>query len=95
MDKTGLICRECADEHYKRWQANNKNTLILPGNWCKMQFTDGENTEYMWVLVTLAEKGKFTGTLDNDPVFLTNVKCSDEISFVREDIYDYLKSTAG
>ena len=42
---------------------------------------EGTRSEYMWVKVTSINEINYdlTGTLDNDPLSITNVKCGDTI----------------
>jgi len=43
----------------------------------------------MWVNITeQINPQMYNGTLDNDPVTLTNIKCGDPVTFSRTDIED-------
>ena len=97
MTETGLIHAHCAEERRKQWQLDNKETGIVIGDFCQIQFDqiiDGLlESEHMWVHVAVVDNNKqeYTGLLDNDPTFITNVKCGDTITFKKEKIEQHLK----
>jgi len=46
--------------------------------------------ERMWVIVnSINEDGSYTGTLDNDPFHIKDLKAGDKVIFKREHIIDY------
>jgi hypothetical protein len=49
---------------------------------------DGFSGERMWVELTQINGVKFVGKLDNEPYYLKDLKCGDEISFGIENICD-------
>ena len=55
----------------------------------KKAFTDGENTEFMWVLVTAIENNRIYGTLGNEPVDVRGVKEGDNAIVDLDDINDW------
>jgi len=88
----GLIHSECAAERQRKFQATLGNKVIPVGNWAKIRFTDPADeslSEHMWVNITeQINPQMYNGTLDNDPVTLTNIKCGDPVTFSRTDIED-------
>lgn len=54
---------------------------ILPGEYVKLGFQEGENTERAWVEVKAIDGDQLTGTVDNDLVLMTTVKDGDKIDF--------------
>jgi uncharacterized protein YegJ (DUF2314 family) len=93
MDNNALrICEKCADSRHERWQQENKDLEIKPGMYVKLKFTQGEQSEHMWVKVTKClNHGKYRGTLDNDPVYLTRWKDKDPVTFTFEEIEQHLE----
>lgn len=96
-ENIGRIHAKCADDRLLNWQTNNNNkdTIINPGHFCKIKFTDtdiyGNIYEHMWVkVVTTKDNNEFTGILDNDPVSVTNVLSGDTIKFEFKDISELL-----
>jgi len=78
-----------------------KSTInkLEKGNFVKLIFDcDVENdkgwaAERMWVLITDVNNGSFKGTLDNDPDYIYDIKCGDEVAFefyhiIQTDIED-------
>lgn len=47
-----------------------------------------ETFEHMWVKVTGFDGRRLIGTLDNQPVFDTDVKLHDQVSLLRSEIED-------
>ena len=56
----------------------------------KKKFTDGDQTEYMWLIEPTYADGVFTGTLDNDPQLVTNVQIGQQYSVKETEIQDWL-----
>lgn len=65
--------------------------MHLPGSHVKIGFYTGELehpfcvVENMWVEVT----GPCVGVLDNDPCFLTDIQCGDEVRFEARHVLDF------
>lgn len=49
------------------------------------------STEHMWVKVLRVKKGKLEGTLDNDPIYITPLKCGDVVEVERSQIEEFLE----
>ena len=94
LENVGLMHKHCGDKRKQEWQDNNKDVKVQIGWHCKIAFTQGKETEHMWVLVLVVDNDKreYSGKLDNDPVVVTNVKFEDTVSFKYEDIEDLIKS---
>ena len=56
----------------------------------KMPFTDGANTEHMWVTPVTFDGKKFNGVVNNAPERLTNVKIGDQASANQSEISDWM-----
>lgn len=56
----------------------------------KVRFTNGENAEYIWVMVTGLEGETITGTLGNEPAYLTDLHDGDVVTFPRDDVIDWI-----
>ena len=56
----------------------------------KAPFTDGQETEYMWLIVTEINEETVTGTLDNEPVHLRNVDAGDIVTVTLDQVNDWL-----
>lgn len=87
-DNIVLICKECVEQVYP-----NKGKLTVDiGKFAKLKFTGERRAEYMWVRVIAANKRKeeYEGIVDNDPIFVTSVKCGDKVKFKKEDVFDVM-----
>jgi uncharacterized protein YegJ (DUF2314 family) len=56
----------------------------------KAPFTDGENTEFMWVHVTAIEGETIRGKLGNEPVGVKGIKLDDEVTVALKDLNDWM-----
>jgi uncharacterized protein YegJ (DUF2314 family) len=56
----------------------------------KAPFTDGTNTEFMWVSVTGIENDVIYGTLDSDPVNVTSVKADQRVKVQLSELNDWM-----
>jgi uncharacterized protein YegJ (DUF2314 family) len=56
----------------------------------KVAVTDNGQTEYFWLDGLTYANGVFSGTIDNDPELVKNVKMGQPINVKKEDIYDWL-----
>lgn len=56
----------------------------------KVEFTQGEDTEHMWVLPGNLDSGKYQGVLNNEPAYITNVKLGDNVKFGKSEISDWM-----
>lgn len=54
---------------------------LKPGQFVKVGFQEGENTERAWVEVKSIDGNHVTGLVNNDLVLMKTVKDGDEISF--------------
>jgi hypothetical protein len=67
---------------------------LKPGNCCKLifRFASSDLThpaaERMWVIIDEVNGGQFTGRLDNDPYYITDIKAGDAVDFGPEHIID-------
>lgn len=78
----GRIHPECAAERLADTQINLEEELEKAGHVKTVFSQEGQPTEHMWVEVILIdyEKRLVTGTLANDPRWLTNIKCDDPVT---------------
>jgi len=56
----------------------------------KVGVTDGDQTEYFWLDNLTYADGVFSGTIDNDPELVKNVKMGQAINVKKEEIFDWL-----
>lgn len=56
----------------------------------KAPFTDGENTEFMWVAVTALENGVIYGTLENSPANLPKYRQGQRVQIREDQVNDWL-----
>ncbi len=56
----------------------------------KMAFTDGTNTEHMWLTDVKFDGTKFHGTVNNDPDRVKNVTNGQKASVARAEISDWM-----
>ena len=61
----------------------------------KAPFTDGQEIEYMWLLVSAINDEKVTGMLDNDPIYLRNIHAGDIVTVAIEQVNDWLYTDKG
>ena len=67
-------------------------TKLRIGNYVKLIFRlecdndDTPNAERMWVEIAKIRNGLFEGRLDNDPVFIEDLKCGDLVKFESKHI---------
>lgn len=75
------VCKDCADKRREETQRHLPVLDTLVNRWVKKAFSDPNGVEHMWVKVTGVGVGGKTliGTLDNDPVIVTNVSLHDEV----------------
>lgn len=88
----GHICPEHAHERRQKWQQENRDTVILPGDYVKIAFTDValKVREHMWVKVMEMDFPSISGLLSNEPMKLTNWEMGDEVKFTFSDIEDHI-----
>ncbi len=55
----------------------------------KVRIRDGEDVEYFWIVPFAEENGRFSGTVDNAPDTVKNVKLGEPITFILNDIVDW------
>lgn len=55
----------------------------------KVMLTQGEHSEHVWVIPFSVKGGAFSGTLANEPRFITTVKHGQEVRFARTQISDW------
>jgi uncharacterized protein YegJ (DUF2314 family) len=56
----------------------------------KMGFTDGGNTEHMWLTPVSFDGSKFTGTINNEPEKVKSVKMGQKVTVAPEKISDWM-----
>lgn len=90
-------CEEMAKAHKYTFYKPSKHITdqLEVGNLVKLNFqfesTDKEDAtgERMWVIITEKTNGKFKGTLDNHPFYLSELYYQDIIEFDHKHIIDY------
>ena len=56
----------------------------------KKEFKQGESSEFMWLSELSYGDGVFSGTLNNDPGIVTNVKIGETFTVARGEIQDWI-----
>lgn len=56
----------------------------------KAPFTDGDETEFMWVVVISIKEDCVIGTLGNEPVNVSNIKLGDPVRVPLADLNDWM-----
>jgi uncharacterized protein YegJ (DUF2314 family) len=56
----------------------------------KMAFTDGGNTEHMWLTPVTFDGSKFTGTVNNEPEKVKSVKMGQKVTVASDKISDWM-----
>jgi len=70
--------------------ALNNQKLGQSGFSVKMAFSDGENTEHMWLSPVTFDGTAFTGTVNNDPEKVKTVKIGQKASVTPDKISDWM-----
>lgn len=93
-------CKECSDNKYNQFINNGGIAELMyayehsKSLFVKARFIDEEKVEHMWidVLELIEEDNKFLikGTLDNDPVLVSNVKCGDTVKISLDNICNFI-----
>ena len=58
----------------------------------KAPFTEGEHTEFMWIMVTALEGDQILGTLENEPVEMKRLRYGSKVSVRCADLNDWVVS---
>jgi len=66
------------------------NSGTVSGCSVKVGISDGHQTEYFWLGDLTYADGVFSGTIDNDPELVKNVKLGQKYHVKKEEIYDWL-----
>lgn len=56
----------------------------------KVEITDGENVEFMWLSPVRYDGAQFMGTLNNDPDIVGSVKLGDELTVAQGEVSDWM-----
>lgn len=90
MKNIQQICPECNDER----QLAFRNSGVIPkeNEWVKIRFTqEDKQPEHMWVKLFMANNPFYMGTLDNEPLGLTNIKFGDTVNLEYSQIEQHVK----
>ncbi|HWV60467.1 MAG TPA: DUF2185 domain-containing protein [Sphingopyxis sp.] len=73
--------------------SENELLAVSPGDLVKLAFRSIPDSsewgaERMWVIVTAAEGARLTGTLDNHPLDMPQLKAGDRVTFTRGHVMD-------
>jgi hypothetical protein len=97
----GVVPLEQTKADRRKWQANNKNTVIRKGGFVKLLLASycGTATERMWVKVEYeynewkGGNGSMCGLLWNTPAqvaIAARYSHGDEVPFYRDEVIDYM-----
>lgn len=84
------------DEAQQRWPeflAAFKKKRPVDRFGVKLRFVDGDEEEYMWIVVDSIEGDSIKGVLDNSPNAVKNVKSGDVVNTTRRDVLDWAYTT--
>jgi uncharacterized protein YegJ (DUF2314 family) len=56
----------------------------------KVPFSDGANTEHFWLTPVTFDGASFTGTVDNEPELVNNVKMGQTVTVTPDKISDWM-----
>jgi uncharacterized protein YegJ (DUF2314 family) len=59
----------------------------------KLRFADGDQEEFMWIVVDSIDGDSIKGVLDNSPNAVKNVKSGDTVNTTRRDVLDWAYTT--
>lgn len=85
-----LAAIEEARKGLSTFEKELKNPKDGEGFAVKGTFETPQGKEYLWVRSPSYQAGKFTGTLDQQPIALVGKKKGDEVSFSEKDAVDWL-----
>lgn len=93
-------CKECSDSKYNEFIRNGGIADLMyeyehaKSLFIKARFIEEEKVEHMWVdvldLIEEDHKILIKGTLDNDPVLVSNVKCGDTVKISLDNICNFI-----
>ena len=92
LENADLIAKAAPYTFYK--PSRRIIAKLEPGNICKMIFSfRSDNPEHpaaerMWVIIDTIDNEQFTGRLDNVPLYITDLKYEDVVTFGPEHIVD-------
>lgn len=92
LDNAQAIADEFPYTFYK--PSGEVVSLLKPGNLAKLIFRfesddpDAPGAERMWVVITEVNENGFSGYLDNDPVYIKDLKYKDPVRFQECHIID-------
>ena len=72
------------------WQVYEKREQGESGFSLKVKITDNKKIEHFWVVDVERKNGKISGSINNDPDIVQNVKLGDKITVNEPDISDWL-----
>ncbi len=72
------------------WTVFDKRDHGESGFALKVKITDKSGSEHFWATDLQRRDGKITGTINNDPNIVSNVKLGDRIEIPEPDISDWL-----
>ena len=72
------------------WQVYEKREQGESGFSLKVKITDNEKIKHFWVVDVERKDGKISGSINNDPDIVQNVKLGDKITVNEPDISDWL-----
>jgi hypothetical protein len=83
----GIICKECSDERYKKFQSQNVGRKLNIGEFVKIPIKQETETEHLWFEVTeIIGIDKYKGKCSNLPMLITIIQENSIIEFEFKDI---------
>lgn len=89
-NNTGFVCGDCVEERHKKWQEENKDTIINPFDFVKVTFIEDDIRENIWVEVDKVEGDVIEGRLGNDPLLIEGLKINDPVRIKRDQIQQHI-----
>jgi hypothetical protein len=87
MSNVGIICKECFEERYKKFQSENVGRKLCIGEFVKIPIKQETETEHLWFeVIEIIGIDKYKGKCTNIPVILTIIQLDSIIEFEFIDI---------
>lgn len=94
ISNIGFVCSDHAPKPNEKYFDKPFDWFV--GKFCKLGFQTNRKeapfNEFMWVYVTNHDDEILVGTLNNDPLYVTEYKSGDGIAFDRSEICDVFQT---
>jgi uncharacterized protein YegJ (DUF2314 family) len=93
LDDFEFVSHEDVMRRAKEWRDNNKDTVIVGGDFVKIALIEDEIDviEHVWVMVYEVEEDTIQGLIANRPMYIKGKKLWDEITINKDKVEDHVK----